>query len=545
MHQGDEIVRTLRGGQFVLAMVGLIFSWVFFPPGMIPGFFPEVRAYSHANETLLGFCLVLFLAAAVARRPLEGLVERHRGAMLALVLSGLAGYGLLAAALAVGHYSLPFALVVTFVLSVSYVALMLCWIMTLARTETRQTMVLLFGSAIGYAALTMGNFLPAEGRMALCATSAALSGLCWFFLTPDRAAAPAYSHEAGALRHAPFALLGLLAVLLIGGRVVTGLYFNLDKEVPFGELLVRCACIAGVMAYCLVSARRGASLEQGYRNTWIPAAGLFLLGAMMIIGLQGPASYLGLGITHGALNCFEVLAYLIMFRFVKNDRVSPIMVVSLGMIVFKVLPIALQRLVFPQVISGLGLTEGDVVPAVILMSMVVLVSVLAFANHRLTAAELRALAQSDEEESANVGSASGVFAGAAIATAGGGVAAGTTSGAAAQPEAGMQGEAGGGAQGGADAGGIPAASAGGRPAPHAHPSFDEACAEVAREAGLSEREAEIMALIAHGNSQKHISEVLYLALGTVQWYAKAIYRKLGIHSKQELINLVTERVEGN
>ena len=519
-------MRTLRGGQFVLAMVGLVFSWVFFPPGMIPGFFPEARAYSHANETLLGFCLALFLVAAVARRPLERLVERHRGVMLALVLSGLAGYGLLTGALAIGHYSLPFALVVTFVLAASYVALMLCWIMTLARIDTRQTMVLLFGSAIGYAALTMGNFLPAEGRMALCATSAALSGLCWFFLKPTAVPAPAYSHEAAALRHAPFALLGLLAVLLIGGRVVTGLYFNLDKEVPFGELLVRCACIAGVMAYCLVSARRGASLEQGYRNTWIPAAGLFLLGAMMTIGLQGPTSYLGLGITHGALNCFEVLAYLIMFRFVKNDRVSPVMVVSLGMIVFKVLPIALQRLVFPQVISDLGLTEGDVAPAVILMSMVALVSVLAFANHRLTAAELRALAQSDEEEGANTGSA---VAPSTIAEAG-------TRGATAAPAAAVaiQGAPAAGAESSADA----------KPAPHAHPSFDEACTDVAREAGLSEREAEIMALIAHGNSQKHISEVLYLALGTVQWYAKTIYRKLGIHSKQELINLVTDRVEG-
>ncbi len=87
-------MRTLRGGQFVLAMVGLVFSWVFFPPGMIPGFFPEARAYSHANETLLGFCLALFLVAAAARRPLERLVERHRGVMLALVLSGLAGYEL-------------------------------------------------------------------------------------------------------------------------------------------------------------------------------------------------------------------------------------------------------------------------------------------------------------------------------------------------------------------------------------------------------------------------------------------------------------------
>lgn len=487
-HRGDGALFTLRKGQFALAVVGLVFSWVFFPPVMMTGFFPGARAYSLANETLLGFCIALFLVAIAARRPLEGFIGRHRGAALALVAAGLAGYGLLLGGLKAGYYSMALALTATFILAMSYVTLMLCWIMLLARIDPRQTMVLLFGSAIGYAALTMGNFLPLEGRLALCGLSATLSGLCWFFIRPPREGAPTYSYEAANLAHAPFVMLTLLAVLLIGGRVVTGLYFNLDKEVPFGELLIRCTCIACVMAYCLAAARRGASLEQGYRNTWIPAAGLFLLGAMMLIGLEGPATYAGLGITHGALNCFEVLAYLIMFQFVKNDRVSPVMVVSIGMIVFKVLPIALQRLVFPQVIAKLGLTEVDVVPVVILMSMVVLVCVLAFANHRLTAAEMRALSQAEEAE----------------------------------------GEAASGA-------GAPAGS---------HPSFEDACAQLADEAGLSGREAEIMALIAHGHSQKHISEVLYLALGTVQWYAKTIYRKLGIHSKQELINLVNARVEG-
>lgn len=476
---------TLRKRQFALALIGLVFSWVFFPPVMMAGFFPEARAYSYANETILGFCFLLFLAAAVARCPVERFIAQHRPVVLGLVLLGLAGYGALLAGFTVG-YSLPLALTATFLLSVSYVSLMLGWIIRLATLVPRQTMVLLFASAIGYAALTMGNFLPMEGRMALCGLSAALSDICWFAVSKVSAdhALPRFSHDLSALGHAPFVLLGLLAVLLIGGRIVTGLYFNLDKDVPFSELLARCASIACVMAYCLISARRGASLEQGYRNTWIPAAGLFLLGAMMIIGLQGAATYAGLGIAHGALNCFEVLAYLILFQFVKNDRVSPVLVVGLGMVVFKVLPIALQRLVFPRIIASLGLTEVDVVPAVILMSMVVLVSVLAFANHRLTASELHALAQTDESESEREDDESD------------------------------------------------------------HPSFEDACAALAAEADLSAREAEIMALIAHGNSQKHISEVLFLALGTVQWYAKTIYRKLGIHSKQELINLVNERTGG-
>ncbi|MEC4272796.1 helix-turn-helix transcriptional regulator [Adlercreutzia sp. R25] len=476
-------MHKLQTNTFIVAVIGLTFSWVFFPPVMMAGFFPEARAYSHGNETILGFTLALFVVAVIARVPVARFFAEHRAGALACVLAGLAGYATLLAALATDYYSLPLALAATFILSFSYVALMLCWMTLLARIDARQTTLLLFGSALGYAALTMGNFLPEEGRMALCGLSAALSGLCWFFVKVPSGAAPTYSHDFAVLRHAPFIMLTLLAVLLIGGRIVTGLYFNLGRDVPFLELLVRCASIACVMGYCIFSARRGASLEQGYRNTWVPAAGLFLLGAMILIGMRGQAFYAGLGMTHGALNCFEVLAYLIMFQFVKNDRVSPIMVVSIGMIVFKVLPIALQRLVFPQVIVTQGLTEVDIVPVVILMSMVVLVSVLAFANHRLTAAELHALSQIEDSDADD-----------------------------AAPEKASQ------------------------------SSFEEACALVSNESELSEREAEIMALIARGNSQKHISETLYLALGTVQWYAKSIYRKLGVHSKQELINLVNERM---
>lgn len=137
----------------------------------------------------------------------------------------------------------------------------------------------------------------------------------------------------------------------------------------------------------------------------------------------------------------------------------------------------MQRIVFPQLMMLFGLSSTDVVPAVILMTMVMVVSVLTFANHRATITEPGA--SSSANESASSGN----------------------------PTAGRS-------------------------------DFGEACKALADAAGLSARETEIMILLARGNSQKHISEVLFLALGTVQWYAKTIYRKLGVHSKQELINLV-------
>lgn len=67
----------------------------------------------------------------------------------------------------------------------------------------------------------------------------------------------------------------------------------------------------------------------------------------------------------------------------------------------------------------------------------------------------------------------------------------------------------------------------------ARAAFDSLCAE----AGLTPREREIVALVVQGNSQKKIAELLGLSYSTVQSYAKGIYPKLGIHSKQELVDL--------
>lgn len=61
-------------------------------------------------------------------------------------------------------------------------------------------------------------------------------------------------------------------------------------------------------------------------------------------------------------------------------------------------------------------------------------------------------------------------------------------------------------------------------------------AEVFAAAGLTDREAEVALLLAEGNSQKKISELLSVSIGTVQSHIKAIYRKFDIHSRQEFID---------
>jgi non-specific serine/threonine protein kinase len=52
---------------------------------------------------------------------------------------------------------------------------------------------------------------------------------------------------------------------------------------------------------------------------------------------------------------------------------------------------------------------------------------------------------------------------------------------------------------------------------------------------LTERELEILRLIAEGLSNREIAQELVLALGTVKWYNKQIYSKLGVHSRTQAV----------
>jgi LuxR family maltose regulon positive regulatory protein len=52
---------------------------------------------------------------------------------------------------------------------------------------------------------------------------------------------------------------------------------------------------------------------------------------------------------------------------------------------------------------------------------------------------------------------------------------------------------------------------------------------------LSERELEILRLIAAGRSNPEIAETLYLSLNTVKWHAKNLYGKLNVGSRIEAV----------
>lgn len=68
--------------------------------------------------------------------------------------------------------------------------------------------------------------------------------------------------------------------------------------------------------------------------------------------------------------------------------------------------------------------------------------------------------------------------------------------------------------------------------------FRDKVRSVAERFGLSERELEVMTLVAKGRSAARIAEDLSVTPATVNSHISHIYRKLGVHSRQELLDLV-------
>lgn len=72
--------------------------------------------------------------------------------------------------------------------------------------------------------------------------------------------------------------------------------------------------------------------------------------------------------------------------------------------------------------------------------------------------------------------------------------------------------------------------------------FEEACRHLAEDAGLSNREAEILPLALKGRTGERIAAEFYISKSTVDTHLRRIYQKCGVHSRQELIDL-GERTE--
>lgn len=92
---------------------------------------------------------------------------------------------------------------------------------------------------------------------------------------------------------------------------------------------------------------------------------------------------------------------------------------------------------------------------------------------------------------------------------------------------------------------VPAARVGGT-GPTAAMTYSERivwrCSQASRRYGLTQREEEILELLVQGLSISDVAERACISYGTVKTHVNHIYRKLGVHSREEAVALV-DRIE--
>ena len=71
-------------------------------------------------------------------------------------------------------------------------------------------------------------------------------------------------------------------------------------------------------------------------------------------------------------------------------------------------------------------------------------------------------------------------------------------------------------------------------------SLGERCRRITLERKLTPREFDVLLLLAQGNGLSKVQEDLVISKGTAITHRRNIYRKLDVHSRQELITYVAQ-----
>ena len=62
---------------------------------------------------------------------------------------------------------------------------------------------------------------------------------------------------------------------------------------------------------------------------------------------------------------------------------------------------------------------------------------------------------------------------------------------------------------------------------------------------LTKREEEILVLLLEGRTYKGMSDLLFISINTIKTHSKNMYNKMGVHSKQELLELLDKLIDTN
>lgn len=482
-------------GQSAAAVVGLAFYWKYYRTSSLTFMLSGYAGYdvvSPALPYLLYYLLLLALTlAALSPRVSSMSARTWRG--LAVCLGLLASLCLLCpwARLAPAPSPtepmlLPISLCL---LAAALVASTAVWARLLAAWRPGASPLFIIAiSMLLNLALYSADSVSHAASNAMDAAAPALSALCLAFLTSKAAAeppAPRRQPDAGGSKRggsdtALFASLACMLALAILAREFSGPMLrdpSIDNA-PLFKNLVTIMELALVALFGLFGAGRPSFMRYG----WLALAAVFLC-ALLVLALSGsednPAGQVALVVLFSMSVCFEMYALMLAVAASPGGRGNA----SRSALVLMLLPEAAAHAAGQAALLFLPVSAARLAESSSLIGCVLGTGVAACVFCFASSLAFRKQQDAPGREPA--------------------------SGPAAAPA----------------------------PAPQAS---DDAVEALAREAGLTARERDMVRFLARGYSNKRIAEECCISLNTVQTHVQNCYRKLGVHTRDELAVLLRD-----
>lgn len=457
--------------------MGLALYWPFFRHYDFVAFFSSGRPADvflwPAYSIILGTVAALLIAAALGCRRLEPKLLRLRKTLVLLGLAGTLGYALLLVAPLPPEPSATLLQIVgSLGIATGYAALTLGWMKLLVIIDRSTSLVCMLAACCVSSVISLATSLHPLAAAAVTTAAPLASGLIWALASRDVSGYPVlYGLDRD--QGVPLAFLAASGLFLAFGRVAQGLFYSDRAQVPYVDR------VAGVvMTVALLALGAALMRTQGpwrvLRIGWAFLAVVFVAGLMLLVPLGFGLEPWGLGIVSASLSCFELLFWMLLIEVVHQKRLSAVAVMGMGVVLFRVVPAFVGKIVIPRV-TAFGDSVGPELVGPVLLGMtfcLVCATVVGLCAESLGHKETQPNQVPPQEEA-------------------------------------------------------PSDACGPRA---------ERLQALAEQGRLTPREAEVLRYMAQGYSYKKIADCIGVTLGTAQGYAKNVFKKLDVHTRQELID---------
>ena len=487
------------GPECLPLIVGLTFFWPalkqFVFSGVLSGHSVSAGAMWLAPLVVSAAFGVLSVAAILARRTVEPFLANHRTATSFIACCGSVGYLLLYASVAgspEGSFSHVLFFAGCIVLGAGYLVTALAYCSALCSIEGHDAIICLIVSFFLSSLVSLAALLPRVVAFWLAVASPLVSGLALLLVrTPVR---DGIDYSLSGIRSMPILPVLMLGLFLMTSKIAIGFFYDSNAWVTAQQRFLNVATVLAAMVWIAVAVAKFPPnrWEAFFKVGWTLLAAAAIAGILLLFPEGDGYASTGIGLLGAVFDCCELFLWINLALAVRSHGVSSVLVFGCAFTVFKMVPNMVGKQIVPSMTTVHGLAEQGGFTAVAIGMVVLLVAVTVI---YLTTTVFSMQTDGSQAASALTGGPAG----------------------ARQPRL------------------------DGGPAADAHAA---AIRELSDRHALTLRESEVLDYLSQGFSYQAIADALTISPGTAQGYAKGVYRKMDVHSKQELINLVRRQAEG-